>query len=115
MTAVFSVAATGAAAAVLAEAAGAEPWYIAAIVLPLAGFVVWLVKWILQQQAERDKAAAARDEKREAREERRAEQGDLQTEALRECVSELRQLNEQQRELPTRVVDLIEQRQRRAV
>ena len=88
---------------VLTQAAGAEPWWIAAVVVPLAGFSAWLVRWILQKQDERDKATAERDKatadretRREAREEKRAEHAELQTRALQECVAELRTLNEQQ-------------------
>jgi len=73
-----------------------EPWWIAVIVVPLAGFSVWLVRWILQQQSERDKADAVREANREKREDKRAENAELQTQALRECVSELKRLHQEQ-------------------
>lgn len=115
-TLLTAVVGTGLAAAVT-EAVGAEPWWIAAIVVPLAGFAAWLVKWILDQQKERDKATATREEKREAREEKRAEQAEMQTRALQECVIELRTLTDQQRQqretlaaVPGRVVEeMVEQ------
>ena len=95
----------------------AEPWWIAVIVLPLAGFTAWLVKWNLDKQDAREKAAVEREDRREQREEKRAEQAVLQTTALQQCVVELRQLNDQQEEhqkalaaVPARVVAALDGR-----
>lgn len=107
---------TGIASAVLAEAAG-QPWWLAAIVVPLAGFAAYLVHWILQKQDQRDKENAAREAKREEREEKRAEQSELQTRALQDCVGELKRMNEVQvdqakllEELPARIAELVDER-----
>lgn len=96
---------------------GDSPWWIAAIVVPLAGFAAWLVRWILEQQKARDAVVAAREEKREVREEKRAEQAETQTRAMQECVAELRSLNAAQAsaraaidDIPNRVIARLEQR-----
>lgn len=101
----------------LAEAAGSEPWWIAVLVVPLAGFSAWLVRWILQKQDLREADIATREKTREEREEKRAEQAVLQTRALQECVTELRRLNEQQEEhgkalaaIPDRTAAVLHQR-----
>jgi len=98
-----------ASAVALAEVAS-EPWWIAAIVIPIAGFAAFLVRYILQKQDERDKAVTAREDRREQREEKRAEQADAQTKALERAVVELGVLSEQHlqlqqqiREIPERV------------
>lgn len=75
-----------------------SPWWLAAIVLPLAAFCAWLVRWILVKQEEREKVLFERETKREVREERRAEQDSLQTQALQNVVTELRRISEQQEE-----------------
>lgn len=100
-----------------AGAASESPWWIAAIVVPLAGFAAWLVRWILEQQRARDAIVNAREEKREVREEKRAEQAEVQTRAMQECVAELRELNAAQAaarsaidEIPARVIARLEQR-----
>lgn len=100
-----------------AGAASESPWWIAAIVLPLAGFAAWLVRYILDAQKTRDAIVNAREERREEREEKRAEQSETQTRAMQECVAELRSLNAAQAavrsavdEIPTRVVARLEQR-----
>lgn len=88
-----AVGVTGLLAATAAEATGlADPWWIAAIVIPLAGFAGWLVKWILQRQDAREAVIMAQQNAREAREDKRAEQVDLQTRAIELCVTELREL-----------------------
>lgn len=115
MTPASSVAAgVGIAGVLLGDAAGIEPWWIAALLLPLAGFCGWMVRWILSKQDEREKAIAERENNREKREDRRAEQAELQTIAMRECVAELRELNVQQSQhtqaiadVPRRVAELI--------
>lgn len=94
-----------------------SPWWIAAIVVPLAGFAAWLVRYILEQQKQRDAIVSAREEKREAREELRAEQATVQTRAMQQCVDELRALNAAQvaarqaiEDIPDRVVQQLQQR-----
>lgn len=94
-----------------------SPWWIAAIVVPLAGFAAWLVRYILEQQRARDAIVSAREEKREAREELRAEQAEVQTRAMEACVAELRTLNTSQlglaaaiEKIPDRVVQTLQQR-----
>lgn len=88
---------TGLAAVVLAETTGvADPWWIAAIVVPLAGFAAWLVRWILQRQERREADLQKIAEAREAREDKRAEQLELQTRALQQCVVEMRALRDGQ-------------------
>lgn len=94
-----------------------SPWWIAAIVVPLAGFAAWLVRYILEQQRARDSVVAAREEKREAREEKRAEQAEVQTRAMEACVVELRTLNAAQTatrqaidDIPDRVVQQLQQK-----
>lgn len=100
-----------------ADAASESPWWIAAIVVPFAGFTAWLVRWILEQQRARDAIVNAREEKREVREEKRAEQAEVQTRAMQECVAELRELNAAQAaarsaiaDIPARVIASLEQR-----
>lgn len=100
-----------------ADTATESPWWIAAIVVPLAGFAAWLVKWILEQQRARDSVVAAREDKREAREEKRAEQAEVQTRAMQQCVDELRALSAAQvsaraaiEDIPNRVLQRLEQR-----
>ena len=112
---VTSAASLAGASAMMGEAIAAEPWWMAAVVVPLAGCSAWLVRWILQKQDARDSVTALREQKREEREEKRAEHADLQTRALQECVIELRSLNQQQSEhgkaigeIPLRVVSLLE-------
>lgn len=105
-----AVAITGLASALLAQAgtgntSSTEPWWIAAIVVPLAGFAAWLVKWILDRADARDRALAEREASREKREEGRAEQAQAQTRAMQEAVTELRSLNEAHRVLPDRIVE----------
>ena len=51
----------------VADAALDSPWWIAAIVVPLAAFAAWLVRYILEQQKARDAVVAAREDKREGR------------------------------------------------
>lgn len=101
----------------LADAATENPWWIAAIVVPLAGFAAWLVRYILEQQKAHDAVVAAREEKREEREEKRAEQAEVQTRAMEACVVELRTLNAAQTatrqaidDIPDRVVQQLQQR-----
>ena len=101
----------------IAEAAGAEPWAIAAVVVPLAGFTGWLVRWILQRQDDREKANSDRESRRELREEKRAEQAELQTRAMQQCVIELQELSAQQKDhakaladVPHRLLELLEKR-----
>lgn len=100
-----------------ADVAGDSPWWIAAIVVPLAGFAAWLVRWILEQQKAHDAVVSAREEKREAREEKRAEQAEVQTRAMQECVAELRALNAAQAatrdaidDIPDLVIQRLEQK-----
>lgn len=100
---VAAVAGTGVGTVLMAEVAAVEPWWIAAIVVPLAGFSAWLVRWILQKQDLREAAIAEREKARESREESRAVHVGLQTQAMQECVSELRKLNQAQQEMPDRV------------
>lgn len=102
----------------LAEAVNtAEPWWIAAIVVPLALFSGWLVRWNLTKQDEREKVIAARESKREEREEKRAEHVEMQTKAMQECVVELRGLNQQQKlhaialaDVPARVAKILQEK-----
>lgn len=106
---------TGLIAATAAEATGlADPWWIAAIVVPLAGFAGWLVRWILQRQDAREAVLLAQQNAREAREDKRAEQVDLQTRAIELCVTELREMRGNQTrmehdlaELPERLAAVI--------
>lgn len=91
----------------------ASPWWLAAIVLPLAGFCAYLVHWILAKQEARETQLAARETARETREEKRAEQAEAQTRAMQEMVAELRRMSEQQEahaqalhELPERLAAL---------
>lgn len=108
---------TSIASVLLAEATGNEPWWIAAIVVPLAGFSAWLVKWVIEKQDARERVTAEREGRREIREEKRAEQAELQTRAMQQCVIELQTLNQQQQEqaralaeLPERVAERIDRR-----
>lgn len=94
-----------------------SPWWIAAIVVPLAGFAAWLVRYILEEQRARDAVVSAREQKREEREELRAEQAAVQTRAMEACVAELRTLNSSQvavaaaiEDIPDRVVQQLQQR-----
>lgn len=90
----------------IAEPDSNSPWWMVAIVLPLAAFCAYLVRWILVKHEEREKALAALDLARESREERRAEQDALQTQALQTVVVELRRISEQQ-ELHMRALEQI--------
>lgn len=88
---------TGAVAVAAAEATGlADPWWVAVIVVPLAGFTAWIVKWILQRQDRREDELLKQTQVREAREDRRAEQVELQTRAMQELVVELRAIRDGQ-------------------
>lgn len=96
-----------------AESDATSPWWLAAIVLPLAGFCAYLVHWILAKQEKRETELAAREVTRETREEKRAEQAEAQTRAMQEMVTELRRMSEQQEahsqalhELPERLAAL---------
>ena len=113
----FVLSLVGVAAFVPLADASESPWWIAAIVVPLAGFAAWLVHWILEQQKARDAVVNAREERREAREEKREEQAETQTRAMQECVAELRSLNAAQAavreaidEIPNRVIARLDQR-----
>ena len=84
---------TGLIAAAAADATGlADPWWVAAVVVPLAGFAGWLVRWILQRQDSRESTLLAQQNAREAREDKRAEHVELQTKAIELCVTELREM-----------------------
>lgn len=99
---------TGVTAAGVAQATGvADPWWVAAIVIPLGAFAAWLVRWILQKQDERDKTMAAIQAAREQREDKRAEHVELQTQAMQECVTELRLLRDGQ-EHQARAIERLE-------
>ena len=100
--------------------APSDPWWIAAIVVPLAGFSLFLVKWILDRQDKLHAENKERDVAREKREDMRAVQVEAQTRAMQECVLELRRLGQSQvdcqraiTEVPERTVD--ELLRRRAV
>jgi hypothetical protein len=97
MTAPIVLAAVGPLLAGLAmweTTAVSEPWWIAAIVVPLAGFSAWLVRWILQKQDDRDKLLLTREQAREVREDKRQEAFVQQVSALDSILSELRELND---------------------
>ncbi len=107
----------GAVAAAVAEVADAGPWWIAAIVLPLAGFIAWLVRSDRDRQDAREKVIADREAKREEREEKRAAHDEMQTRALQEAVLELRRLSDLStdhahaiEQIPHRVEQLLAQR-----
>jgi len=110
----FAVLSSSLSAVALVEASS-EPWWIAAIVIPIAGFAAFLVRYILQKQDERDKTVNAREDRREAREEKRAEQADAQTRALEKAVVELSvlgaqhvQIMQQIREIPEHVANRLQ-------
>lgn len=87
---------TGIGAFVLAEATGTgDPLGSLAIAAPIAAFAVWMVRWNFDRQAKREDALLEQQKLREEREDRRAEQVDLQTKALQECVTELRLMRDQ--------------------
>jgi type VI protein secretion system component VasK len=76
-----------------------EPWWIVAVVVPLAGFSAWLVRWILQKQDERDKANMEREKAREVREDKRQESFQQQVGVLSTIARELQLLNDNHKSL----------------
>lgn len=82
-----------------AETTTAEPWWIVAVVVPLAGFSAWLVRWILQKQDERDKATLLREQAREVREDKRQEAFQTQVGVLSTISRELQIMNDNHKQL----------------
>jgi len=84
----------------LAEATDvAGPWWFVAIILPLAVFAGFLVRWIMQRQDTLNIENRDREVKREAREEKRSEAFQTEVTALQACVEQLRQLNDRQEQI----------------
>lgn len=87
-----------------------EPWWFVAIVVPLAGVVALMLRWMMQrqdqilsQQAAREdlvrKEQKEREDRREVREDARAQQTELQTQAMQGCLIELRSLGRQHEQM----------------
>ncbi len=76
-----------------------NPWWLLAIVAPLAGFSAWLVKWIIDRQDERDKLLLVREQAREKREDDRQEAFVNQVGVLGTVARELQLMNDNHKHL----------------
>lgn len=86
-----------------------QPWWLAAIVVPLAGFSAWLVKWILDRQDKLHAENKERDANREKREDARAAQAELQTRAMQDCVVQLARIHQTQVDCQRAIAGIPEQ------
>lgn len=86
-----------------------EPWWIAVVVVPLAGFSAWLVKWIIDRQDERDKLILQREQNREKREDERHVAFQQQVGVLASIARELQLLNNHHQQIDSDRQDAVQE------